>query len=390
MYNNSLFNVVNVTLQGESMNKKNLTSLNHLGQSIWLDFIDRTILTDGTLVKLIEQDKLAGLTSNPAIFEKAISQDTAYSDDIKRLNTTDVTTETIYTSLVLEDIGRAADLFLPVYTSSAGRDGYVSIEVSPLLARDTKASVKEARDLWAHLKRPNIMIKIPGTEEGLKAVRILLAEGINVNVTLLFSVERYASVLETYLQALELRHTQGLPLDSVASVASFFLSRIDVKVDALLDATVKDNPLLTAARELRGHAAIASAALAYQHFQTVVHSARWQSLAKAGAKVQRLLWASTGTKDPAYSDIKYVEPLIAVDTVNTLPRETLDAYRDHGEPALRIEQSIAGAKAVMAQLADLKIDMPVLMQVLEDEGIKKFVEPYSKILTTLKRMRQAS
>jgi len=372
------------------MNSDTIIFLNQLGQSIWLDFIDRTILTDGTLVKLIEQDKLAGLTSNPAIFEKAISQDTAYSDDINRLNSTDVTTETIYSSLVLEDIGRAADLFLPVYTSSAGRDGYVSIEVSPLLARNIKASIKEARDLWGRLKRPNIMIKIPGTEEGLKAVRILLAEGINVNVTLLFSVERYASVLEVYLQALEQRHAQGLPLDSVASVASFFLSRIDVKVDAILDAAVKHNPLLTAAHELRGRAAIASAALAYQHYQTVTQTSRWQTLAKAGATVQRLLWASTGTKDPAYSDIKYVEPLIAVDTVNTLPRETLDAYRDHGEPALRIEQSIVDAHAVMAQLADLKIDMPVLMQDLEDEGIKKFVEPYSKILTTLKRMRQAS
>lgn len=372
------------------MKSKNLIALNQLGQSIWLDFIDRSILSDGTLAKLIKQDRLAGLTSNPAIFEKAISQDTAYSEDIQSLNSTDISAQTMYTSLVLEDIGRAADLFLPVYKESAGRDGYVSIEVSPLLAHDTRASVKEARDLWAHLKRPNIMIKIPGTEEGLKAARILLTEGINVNVTLLFSVERYASVLETYLQALELRQVQGLPLDTVASVASFFLSRIDVKVDALLDATVKDNPLLTAAHELRGHAAIASAALAYQHFQTVVHSARWQTLANAGAQVQRLLWASTGTKDPAYSDIKYVEPLIAVDTVNTLPRETLDAYRDHGEPALRIEQSIVDAHAVMAQLADLKIDMPVLMQTLEDEGIKKFVEPYSKILTTLTRMRQAS
>lgn len=365
-------------------------SLRQLGQSIWLDFIDRTILEDGTLAKLIEQDGLAGLTSNPAIFEKAISHDPAYRDDIQRLSLSNVSTETMYTSIVLADIGRAADLFLPLYASSSGRDGYVSIEVSPLLAHDSEASVKEARDLWARLKRPNIMIKIPGTEEGLKAVRILLSEEINVNITLLFSVERYANVLETYIEALEQRYKQGLPLDRVASVASFFLSRIDVKVDAVLDAISNDNPVLTTARALRGRTAISSAALAYQHYQSVIQTARWQTLAKAGAKVQRLLWASTGTKDPAYSDIKYVEPLIAVDTVNTLPRNTLDAYRDHGEPALRIEQSIVDAKAVMAQLANMKIDIATLMQALEDEGISKFVEPYNKILVTLNRMRQAS
>ena len=366
-----------------------LKQLNRLGQSIWLDFIERTILTNGDLTGLIQEDDLAGLTSNPAIFEKAISKDTTYGDDITRLNHAGMSRESVYTSLVLDDIGRAADLFLPVYEQTNGRDGYVSIEVSPLLARDSEASIQEARELWAELQRPNIMIKIPGTREGLDAIRSLLAEGINVNVTLLFSVDRYASVLETYLQALEDRHAQGLPLNGVASVASFFLSRIDSKVDAVLD-DMRDDSQATAARELRGRAAIASAALAYRHYQSVIESPRWQTLAKAGADVQRLLWASTSSKDPAYSDIKYVEPLIARDTVNTLPMNTLNAYREHGQPELRIDQSIAEADDVMTQLAGLGIDMPAVTQALEEEGIKKFVEPYEAILNKLEQLRQAS
>jgi transaldolase len=364
--------------------KNNLNLLNGLGQSIWLDFIDRNILSDGTLSNLIQQDALAGLTSNPAIFEKAISKDKAYIDDIKRLNQRKTNAQTIYNTLVLDDIARAADFFLPVYQQSQGRDGYVSIEVSPLLARDTQASIAEARELWASLKRPNIMIKIPGTEEGLSAIETLLVEGVNVNVTLLFSVERYASVLETYLKALEQRQIQGLSIDNIASVASFFLSRIDVKIDAILDDMQN-----TSAQELRGRAAIASAALAYQHYQNIVESPRWQALADKGANLQRLLWASTGTKDPAYSDVKYVEALIANDTVNTLPRKTLDAYRDHGEPALRIDQSMSDAQQVMSQLEILGINMPEQMQQLEEEGIQKFIQPYRKILNTLDRIREA-
>jgi transaldolase len=371
------------------MGQNPLNRLNRLGQSIWLDFIDRSILLNGTLARLIQDDDLAGQTSNPAIFEKAISKDTAYTDDITRLGRAGMNPETLYSSLVLEDIGHAADLFFPLYERSAGRDGFVSIEVSPLLANDTEASVLEARELWVRLKRPNIMIKIPGTLEGLSAVQTLLTEGINVNITLLFSVERYTRVLETYLNALEQRLSRGLSLDSVASVASFFLSRIDVKVDAVLDSLAADDPQTKTARALRGRAATASAALAYRHFQSVTQSQRWQTLANAGANVQRLLWASTGTKDPAYSDIKYVEPLVAVDTVNTLPMETLNAYRDHGEPALLIEQSIADADEVMVQLAGLGIDLSTLTQALEDEGIRKFIEPYQIILATLERLRQA-
>ncbi len=369
------------------MQNNPLNRLNRLGQSVWLDYIDHSILVDGTLSGLIQHDNLAGLTSNPAIFEKAIANNKDYADDIADLLHSQASSSELYTSIVLKDISRAADVFLPVYERTGGRDGYVSIEVSPLLARDSEASVLEARDLWARLKRPNIMIKIPGTSEGLVAVRTLLAEGINVNVTLLFSVERYVEVLEVYLLAMEQRLAQGLNLDRVASVASFFLSRIDVKVDKLLDNITGDEQQVSDAAALRGRVAIACAALAYRHFQQVTLSPRWQTLAKAGARVQRLLWASTGTKDPAYSDIKYVEPLIAVDTVNTLPQKTLDAYRDHGQPSLRIEESIADADSVLARISESGIDMPELMQVLEEEGIRKFVEPYNSILDNIEKRR---
>ncbi len=347
--------------------KNNLNNLKHLGQSIWLDFIDRSILADGTLNKLIRQQGLAGLTSNPAIFEKAITHDRAYTDEIQHMKQNNLDASSMYTKLMLEDIARAADIFLPVYEASNGRDGYVSIEVSPLLARDTEASIAEAAELWESLNRPNIMIKIPGTEEGLLAIETLLIGGININVTLLFSVPRYTRVLETYMHALEYRKAKGLPVNNVTSVASFFLSRIDVNIDALLDKMVQQNP---AAQALRGRAAIASAALAYQHYQEVIQSKRWQTLTEDGAMVQRLLWASTGTKDPSYSDVKYVEALIAEDTVNTLPLETLGAYAEHGEPMLRIDQSISDAQQVLSQLDDMEIDIAQVTHELEKEGIQ--------------------
>jgi transaldolase len=371
------------------MDQNPLGRLGRLGQSIWLDYIDRSILDDGTLARLIDEDDLGGLTSNPAIFEKAITHDDAYSGEITALGDAGATREALYESLILADIARAADSFLPVYRRTAGRDGYVSIEVSPLLARDTEGSIREARELWARLQRPNVMIKIPGTREGLPAVRTLLADGINVNVTLLFSVERYAEVLAVYLEALEERRARQLPLDTVASVASFFLSRIDVKADGVLDGMVAAGRDADAARGLRGRTAIACAGLAYRHFQSVTQEPRWQALAGDGARVQRLLWASTGTKDPAYSDIKYVEALIAADTVNTVPRETLEAYHDHGQPELRIEQAMADADAVLERLAGLGVKLPELLQALEEEGIRKFVEPYQSLLAALDRLRKA-
>jgi transaldolase/transaldolase/glucose-6-phosphate isomerase len=360
------------------------------GQSLWLDYIDRRILDDGTLARLIDEDRIAGLTSNPAIFEKAISHDTCYADAIERLRAGGADREALYEGLVLDDIARAADSFAPVYRHSGGRDGFVSIEVSPLLARDTEGTVAEARELWQRLDRPNIMIKVPGTAEGLPAIRQLLGEGINVNVTLLFSVGRYVETLDAYMDALEQRLDAGLAIDRVASVASFFLSRIDVMVDSILDGiAARGDAQATPASELRGRAAVASAGFAYKRFQETVAGARWRALAAAGARPQRLLWASTGTKDPAYSDIKYVEALIARDTVNTLPLQTLDAYRDHGSPLDRIAAAVNSAPQTLKALAGLGIDMHAITEQLEREGIEKFVKPYQSLLETLGRLHKA-
>lgn len=368
-----------------------LIRLNGMGQSIWLDYIDRAILQDGRLAELIERDRLAGLTSNPAIFEKAISQGTHYADAIAQLRADNAEREVMYEQLVLADIGQAADRFRPVYESSDGLDGYVSIEVSPLLARDTEATLTEARELWQRLDRPNIMIKVPGTSEGLPAVRQLLADGINVNITLLFSVGRYLEVLRVYQEALETRLAAGQSLASLASVASFFLSRIDTRVDALLDAIIADGgERADHARSLRGRAAIASAAFAYRRFRENCEKPRWQALLSAGARPQRLLWASTSSKDPSYSDIKYVEALIAPDTVNTLPLETLSAYRDHGDPEIRIDRAIEAAPGVMRGLAELGIDMKQVDEALEIEGIDKFIKPYESLLATLGALQQGA
>ena len=373
------------------MNGNPLTQLHDLGQSIWLDYIDRGILNDGTLLGLIQNDKLAGLTSNPAIFEKAITKGRIYSDAIARLQRQGADRDALYEVLVLSDIGLAADRFRPVYESSNGLDGYVSIEVSPLLARDTAATIAEARELWRRLERPNIMIKVPGTREGLPAIRQLLLDGINVNVTLLFSVGRYLEVLDVYQDALETRRIAGQPLSNVASVASFFLSRIDVMVDKQLDAIIaRGGPRAESARALRGTAAIASAAFAYRRFRETCERARWQSLLNAGARPQRLLWASTSSKDPSFSDIKYVEALIAPDTVNTLPLETLQAYRDHGEPEARIQQAIDEAPAIMHRLADLGVDMKRVDEALENEGIDKFIKPYESLLNTLAKVQRSA
>jgi len=375
------------------MNKPALptAAVSQLGQSLWLDYIDRRILVDGTLTRLIAEDRVAGLTSNPAIFEKAITHDSCYAEDIERLQASGGDRETLYAGLILDDIARAADAFAPVYRDSDGRDGFVSIEVSPLLARDTERTVAEARTLWQRLARPNVMIKVPGTVEGLPAIRQLLSEGVNVNVTLLFSVGRYMEVLDAYMDAMQQRLDSGLDVDRVASVASFFLSRIDVMVDPTLDAlAAKGGAAAAQAAALRGRAAVASAGFAYKRFQETNAHARWQALAAAGARPQRLLWASTGTKDPAYSDIKYVEALIARNTVNTLPMETLGAYRDHGEPAERIAAAIDAAPQTMKGLAELGIDMHRVTEQLEREGIEKFVKPYQSLLDTLGRVRNTA
>lgn len=364
-----------------------LLGVKALGQSIWLDYIERGMLASGEISGLIEQDGLAGITSNPAIFEKAISGHKDYDAAIVEMARRGLDVKEMYEALILEDVGRAADLFLTVYKQTLGRDGFVSIEVSPRLARDTNLTVKEGRRLWERLRRPNVMIKVPATVQGLPAIRQLIAEGINVNVTLLFGLGRYRDVAQAHLSGLEDRVAAGLPVDSVASVASFFLSRIDVLVDQRLETSMSQDADKSPPG-LRGTAAIAYARLAYRAYRELTDTERWRRLAARGARPQRLLWASTGTKDPAYSDVKYVEALIGPDTVNTLPPETLNAYRDHGQPALRLESDMAQASELPASLARLGIDLETVAQQLEAEGVQKFVEPFDKLIATLEQRRR--
>jgi len=355
-----------------------LRVLHALGQSVWLDDIRRAWLVDGTLARLIAEDGVRGVTSNPAIYEKAIVQHHDYDVAIAAAARRGLAAEAIYEELVLEDVGRAAELLRPVHEQSRGGDGFVSIEVSPHIAHDARRTVEEAQRLWGLLGRANIMIKVPATDAGLPAIRHLIAQGVNVNVTLLFSVARYRAVFEAYLGGLEDRVREGLRFDGSASVASFFLSRIDTLVDNRLDTLSTDM-----ARPLRGQAAFASARLAFQAYKELTASPRWQALVNHSARPQRLLWASTSTKDPAYSDIKYVEALIGPDTVNTLPPETLAAYRDHGQPAVRIDEATDEAEDIQERLAALGIDLEIVAGQLEREGIRKFIESYDRTIRTL-------
>ena len=355
-----------------------LRRVHALGQSVWLDDIRRGWVRDGHLAGLIADDLVAGVTSNPAIFAKAISEGAEYKESIANLARAGRGIDEIYETLALEDVQAAADLFRHTFSATNGADGFVSLEVSPHLADDTRATVAEGLRLWRAFDRPNAMIKVPGTEAGLPAITELIAAGVNINVTLLFSVERYCTVVDAYLTGLEQRVKADKPIDKIASVASFFLSRIDTLVDAKLDAleTVE-------AQAMRGRAAIACAKLAYQQFKQWTTSQRWQALAANGAKPQRLLWASTSSKDPAYKDTMYVEALIAPNTVNTMPPATVNAYRDHGDPAVRIEDDLADATDTVRLLRDFGIDSNVVGQQLEREGVKKFKEPFDALLATL-------
>jgi len=362
-----------------------LLRLAALGQSIWLDDLRRSWLEDGTLARLIAEDGLAGVTSNPAIFHKAIAESCDYDAAIATLAERGADASAIYENLVVEDVRHAADLLERIYKECSRRDGYVSLEVSPHLAHDTEATVSEAVRLWTRVDRPNLMIKVPGTRAGLPAIRRLIAAGINVNVTLLFSVARYREVADAYVAGLEEYGAAGQPLDRIGSVASFFVSRIDTLIDGRLDQF--DTAL---ARALRGQAAIACARLAYQEYKTRVASPQWRELAARGARPQRLLWASTGTKDGRYDDVKYVEALIGPDTVNTVPFATLASFRDHGRPALRLEDELDEARQVPRQLARLGIELEPLTQQLEDEGVRKFIEPFDELHATLGRRARAS
>lgn len=357
-----------------------LRRVHQLGQSIWLDDIRRGWLRDGRLARLIAEDAVAGVTSNPAIFAKAISEGAEYNDGIASLARAGRSIDEIYETLALEDVQAAADLLRPTFAAGEGADGYVSLEVSPNLADDTRGTVVEGLRLWQAFNRPNAMIKVPGTQAGLPAIAELIAAGVNLNVTLLFSVERYRAVVDAYLTGLEQRVAAGKPIDRIASVASFFLSRIDTLVDAKLDALKTFE-----SKARRGRAAIASAKLAYQYYKQWTNGRRWQALAASGAKPQRLLWASTSSKDPAYKDTMYVDALIAPNTVNTLPPATVDAYREHGDPAIRIEEGLADAEQTVQILRGMGIDLNAVSQQLEREGVKKFKEPFDALLATLQQ-----
>lgn len=366
-----------------------LLHLQTFGQSAWLDFIRRGMLTSGEMQRLMEDCGVQGVTSNPSIFEKAIVGSHDYDDRIHALALEGKTSREIYEDLTLDDVRCAADLFRQVYDQTEGRDGFVSLEVSPDLADDATGTVKEARRLWQLLNRPNVMIKVPGTREGITAIRQLIAEGINVNVTLLFGLSRYRDVCEAYLEGLAARMARGIPLGRVASVASFFLSRIDTLVDSLSDQRRQERDD-DKSRHAIGQTAIACAMAAYEIYKEIFHGERFSALAAQEARPQRLLWASTSTKSPSESDVKYVEALIGQDTVNTLTLETLNAYRDHGRPAARLEEGITQARDVLDRLRTSGIDVEKLSDQLEEEGIRKFIKAFDGLVESIERKRMAT
>ena len=366
------------------MSSNPLKRLGTLGQSIWLDYIRRDLMSSGGLRRLIEEDGLRGMTSNPSIFEKAIAESHDYDEDIRAMALMGKGAEATYETLSQRDVESAADEFRPLYDRTDGQDGFVSLEVNPHLAHDTKKTVKDARRLWAALNRPNVFIKVPATADGLPVIQELISQGINVNVTLLFGLPRYRQAAEAYIAGIEARVAQGKPVKHVASVASFFVSRIDALVDPLLEKLmVQGGKEADLAKETRGQVAIASAKMAYQSYKEIFGSDRFRKLAAQGARVQRLLWASTGTKNPDYRDVKYVEALIGPDTVNTAPIKTLDAYRDHGEPKARLEQDVNEARSVLARLPELGIGIDNVTRQLEDEGVEKFIKPFDKLMETV-------
>ena len=350
-----------------------LVRLGELGQSPWYDHITRDLVNAGELRRLIDQDGLRGMTSNPTIFEKAVSGSRLYDDDLRRLAAEGRDAAHIFDEFSAEDIRDACDTFRPVYDASGEGDGTVSIEVGPALANDEAATTREAARLWSLVSRPNVMVKIPGTSAGLGAIEQSIAAGININVTLLFSVDRYREVIGAFLRGLERRVADGQDISRVHSVASFFVSRVDTKVDPLLDKAGDPHGI-------RGRTAIANAATAYRLFEDTLASPRWRALAAKGARPQRPLWASTSTKDPKYPDTYYVEALVAPRTVNTLPPETFDAYRDHGKPAVRIHEAEARAERDLAALAASGIDIAQVTRELEEEGVKKFTASYDTLV----------
>jgi len=366
-----------------AMSAPRLQALHDAGQSLWLDYIDRPMLHNGELARRIRDDVLTGMTSNPAIFEKALSSGTAYDAQVAGMTGVHTAWQ-LFEDLAATDVRAACDLFRGVYDATDGADGYVSLEVSPNVANDADGTLREARHLWALVDRPNVMIKVPGTDAGCAALRTLIAEGINVNVTLLFAVEAHALVIESYLSGLEARAAAGLKLAPVASVASFFVSRVDSEIDKRLDAQVASGTLdAAAAGALKGRAAVANAKRAYALFTERFSGPRWAALAARGARVQRPLWASTSTKNPSYRDVIYVEALVGPQTVNTLPPATLEAFRDHGEVRRTIDADLAGADLALAAVESAGISMRGVTDQLLGEGLASFQKAFDTLLAGL-------
>src|SRR6195256_3024179 len=366
-----------------------LRALLELGQSVWLDYIRRDLITSGKLKRLIEEDGLRGMTSNPAIFEKAIAESSDYAVILKELaSRPELDATARFEQIAIRDIQDAADLLRPVHENSKFRDGFVSLEVSPYLAHKTRETVAEARRLWKAVQRDNVMIKVPGTAEGLPAIRQLIGEGININITLLFAQEVYEKVAEAYLEGLKDLQTRGGNLKKMASVASFFISRIDTLVDSMLNDRLKkatDPGQQSLLKSLLGKVAIANGKLTYQRYRRIFSGPRWEALAAKGAQTQRVLWASTSTKNPNYRDVIYVEELIGADTVNTMPPATIDAFRDHGRLRNSLTEDVAGAQNVMDNLSSTGISIKEVTTKLTDDGVKLFADAFHKLLAAVEK-----
>jgi transaldolase/glucose-6-phosphate isomerase len=379
-------------IENSKATKNPLKQLLDYGQSMWLDYIRRDLFTTGKLKQMIDDDGLRGMTSNPSIFEKAIADSSLYDDILKSLaSKKDLDATAKYEQIAIRDIQDAADTLRPVYEESNFRDGYVSLEVSPLLALKTQETIDEARRLWKAVKRDNVMIKVPGTAEGLPAIRQLIGEGININVTLLFAQEVYEKVAEAYIAGLEDLAGRGGNLKKMASVASFFISRIDTLIDSKLNDKLKattDPKQQALLKSLLGKVAIANGKLTYQAYQRIFSGSRWKALAVKGAKTQRVLWASTSTKNPNYRDVMYVEELIGTDTVNTMPPATVDAFRDHGRLRNSLTEDIAGAQKVMDDLARAGISMKEVTDKLTTDGVKLFADAFAQLLAAVEKSAQ--
>lgn len=368
------------------MKKNPLLELEAMGQSIWLDFISRELIKSGKLKKLITEDGLSGMTSNPSLFEKAITSSQDYNEEIQTFKQKNPSVEFIYEKLTIKDVQDAADQFRPLFDKKNGNEGFVSLEVNPHYARDTQKTITEAKHFWKELNRPNVFIKVPATKEGLGAIETLTAEGLNINITLLFGLPRYREVAKAYISGITTRVKQGFPVDHIMSVASFFLSRIDTLVDPMIQKKIDSHAeMRDDAKKLLGTVAIASARQAYQIYHEIFGSEEFQKLEKSGANKQHVLWASTSTKNPDYSDVKYIEALIGPETINTLPLETLEAYRDHGHPQPLLDSDTELTAYQLNLLSEIGINIDEVTQQLENEGIEKFNKSYDQLIDALKK-----